>query len=69
MSGYVQTAEPQYPQEHFYGLARIQGQLEHVLIFPRDARANGGAAVIVVLQSATAGANVNLDDNGVIHGF
>ena len=35
MSGYVQTAEPQYAQEHWYGLAKIHGQLEHVLIFPR----------------------------------
>jgi hypothetical protein len=69
MSGYVQTAEPQYEQEHFYGLVRIRGQLEHVLIFPRDARTSGGASVIVVLESASAGANVSLDDNGVIHGY
>jgi hypothetical protein len=68
MSGYVQTAEPQYPQEHFYGLARIQGQLEHVLIFPRDAQTNGGASVIVVLESGSGGANISLDDNGVLHG-
>jgi hypothetical protein len=67
MSGYVQTAEPQYAQEHFYGLARIRGQLEHVLIFPRDS-STGGASVIVVLESATSGANISLDDNGVIHG-
>jgi len=69
MSGYVQTVEPQYAQEHFYGLARIRGQLEHVLIFPRDSKTSGGASVIVVLESASAGANMNLDDNGVIHGF
>jgi hypothetical protein len=69
MSGYVQTAEPQYAQEHLYGLARIHGQLEHVLIFPRDSKATGGASVIVVLESATAGANISLDDNGVIHGY
>jgi hypothetical protein len=68
MSGYVQTAEPQYEQEHFYGLARIRGQLEHVLIFPRDASSSGGASVIVVLESASSGANVSLDENGVIHG-
>jgi hypothetical protein len=67
MSGYVQTAEPQYTQEHFYGLARIRGQLEHVLIFPRDS-STGGASVIVVLESASSGANISLDDNGVIHG-
>jgi hypothetical protein len=69
MSGYVQTAEPQYQQEHFYGLARIRGQLEHVLIFPRDATTSGGASVVVVLESASAGANVSLDDNGVLHGW
>ena len=67
MSGYVQTAEPQYAQEHFYGLAKIQGQVEHVLIFPRDA-SSGGASVVVVLESASAGAAITLDDNGVIHG-
>ena len=67
MSGYVQTAEPQYAQEHFYGLAKIRGQLEHVLVFPRDA-SNGGPSVIVVMESASAGANISLDDNGVIHG-
>ena len=64
MSGYVQTVEPQYTYEHFYGLVRIHGQLEHVLIFPRDA--NGGTSAIIVLESATSGSAVNLDDNGVI---
>ncbi len=67
MSGYVQTAEPQYTEQHFYGIATIKGQLEHVLIFPRD-NSNGGASVIVVMESASSGANVALDDNGVIHG-
>jgi hypothetical protein len=67
MSGYVQTAEPQYAQQHFYGLAKIHGQLEHVLIFPRDA-SSGGPSVVVVLESASAGAAITLDDNGVIHG-
>jgi hypothetical protein len=69
MSGYVQTAEPQYAQEHLYGLAKIHGQLEHVLIFPRDSKTSGGASVIVVVESASAGANISLDDNGVIHGY
>jgi hypothetical protein len=64
MSGYVQTAEPQYTQEHWYGLAKIHGQLEHVLIFPRPIK--GDSSAIVVLQSASASSNVVLDDNGVI---
>lgn len=66
MSGYVQTAEPQYEQQHWYGLAKINGQLEHVLIFPRDTKS--GSSVIVVLESASASADIKLDDNGVIHG-
>jgi len=64
MSGYVQTVEPQYAQEHWYGVARIHGQLEHVLIFPRAAQGDNSA--IIVLQSAATGSNVSLDDNGVI---
>jgi hypothetical protein len=64
MSGYVQTAEPQYTQQHWYGLAKIHGQLEHVLIFPRDTK--GDKSAIIVLQSASATNNVVLDDNGVI---
>jgi hypothetical protein len=65
MSGYVQTVEPQYAIEHFYGLATIHGQPEHVLIFPRDAK--GGTSAIIVLESASAGSTINLDDNGVIN--
>jgi hypothetical protein len=65
MSGYVQTAEPQYTFEHFYGLANIHGQMEHVLIFPRDAA--GGTSAVIVLESASTGSSVNLDDNGVIN--
>jgi hypothetical protein len=64
MSGYVQTAEPQYAQEHFYGIAKIRGQIEHVLIFPRDAQ--GGTSAIIVVESASTASMVNLDDNGVI---
>ena len=64
MSGYVQTAEPQYAQEHWYGLAKIHGQYEHVLIFPRAVKGDNSA--IIVLQSATANSNVVLDDDGVI---
>jgi len=65
MSGYVQTVEPQYEQEHLYGVAKIGGQLEHVLIFPRDSKS--GTSAVIVLESATSGSNVALDDNGVIN--
>ena len=64
MSGYVQTAEPYYAQQHWYGLVKVHGQLEHVLIFPRAAK--GDKSAIIVLQSASAGSNISLDDNGVI---
>jgi hypothetical protein len=65
MSGYVQTAEPYYAQQHWYGLVKVHGQLEHVLIFPRAAK--GDKSAIIVLQSASAGSNISLDDNGVIN--
>jgi hypothetical protein len=65
MSGYVQATEPQYEQQHWYGLAKIGGQVEHVLIFPLASDTSGTKA-IVVLESATAG-SVVLDDGGVIH--
>jgi hypothetical protein len=65
MSGYVQSAEPQYAQQHWYGLAKIHGQLEHVLIFPRDVQ--GDKSAIVVLQSASKSSDISLDDDGVIN--
>ena len=65
MSGYVQTAEPQYQMAHWYGTARIHGQLEHVLIFPRDAK--GETSAVIVLESASNASTVSLDDNGVIN--
>jgi hypothetical protein len=65
MSGNVQTAEPYYGYEHFYGLATLHGQLEHVLIFPRDTTA--GKSAIVVLQSASASSDIKLDDDGTIN--
>jgi hypothetical protein len=65
MSGYVQTAEPQYAQQHWYGLAKIHGQLEHVLIFPRDVK--GDKSAIIVLQSASNSTDISLDDDGVVH--
>lgn|SRR6185437_4185482 len=68
MSGYVQTAEPQYAQQHLYGLANIHGQLEHVLIFPLENRI-GDTSVVVVLESASSSSNIALDTNGTIHGY
>ena len=65
MSGYVQTVEPQYALEHFYGLATIQGQPEHILIFPRATQS--GTSAVIVLESATTASTVNLDANGVIN--
>jgi hypothetical protein len=64
MSGYVQTTEPQYALEHLYGLVTIHGQPEHVLIFPRETK--GGTSAVIVLESASASSNINLDDDGVI---
>jgi hypothetical protein len=65
MSGYVQTVEPQYEAQHWYGLAKIHGQFEHVLIFPLPSK-TGDTSAIIVMESATAG-SVVLDDGGVIH--
>jgi hypothetical protein len=65
MSGYVQAAEPQYAEQHWYGLAKIHGQWEHVLIFARDTK--GSTSAIVVLESATESSNVTLDEGGVIN--
>lgn len=65
MSGFAQASEPYYEQQHWYGIARLHGQLEHVLIFPRDV--TGEASAIIVLQSVQAPSAVQLDDDGVIH--
>jgi len=65
MSNYVQTAEPYYEFGHWYGTAKIRGQLEHVLIFPSNAAT--GPKAVIVMQSAQPGTIVKLDDNGVIH--
>jgi hypothetical protein len=65
MSGYAVSAEPYYEQQHWYGIAKIHGQLEHVLIFPVNS--SSGASAVVVLQSANAPTTVQLDSNGVIH--
>jgi hypothetical protein len=66
MSGYAQATEPYYEPQHWYGIATIHGQLEHVLIFPRDA-STGGPTAIIVMQSVNAPGTVQLDENGVIH--
>src|SRR5262249_26790583 len=65
MSGYVQTAEPQYAQQHWDGLAKIHGQLEHVLIVARDVKGENSA--IIVLQSASTSTDISLDDDGVVN--
>jgi hypothetical protein len=66
MSNYSQSAEPYYEQAHWYGIAKIHGQLEHVLVFPRDA-SQGGPSAVVVMQSVNSPGTVQLDENGVIH--
>ena len=65
MSGYAQASEPYYEPEHWYGLAQIQGQWEHVLIFPRNT--STGPAAIIVMESVNAPGTIQLDDDGVIH--
>lgn len=65
MSGYAQGAEPYYEEAHWYGLATIAGQEEHVLIFVRPVQ--GPSAAIIVLQSVNAPGTVQLDDDGVIN--
>jgi hypothetical protein len=65
MSGFAQASEPYYEPEHFYGIARINGELEHILVFPRDA--STGPAAIIVIQSVNSPGSVKLDTDGVIH--
>jgi hypothetical protein len=65
MSGFAQASEPYYEPEHWYGIAKIHGQLEHVLIFPRAA--STGPSAIIVMESVTSPGSVQLDDDGVIH--
>ena len=65
MSNYAQATEPYYEQAHWYGIAKLHGQLEHVLIFPRNAAS--GPRAVIMLQSVTSPGSVKLDDNGVIH--
>ena len=65
MSNYAQATEPQYEGRHWYALARIHGQLEHILIFPSSSAS--GPKAVIVMQSVTASSSIQLDDNGVIH--
>jgi hypothetical protein len=64
LSGFAQAAEPYYVQAHWYGLATIAGQEEHVLIFVRPGR--GPSSAIIVLQSVNAPNTLQLDDDGVV---
>ena len=71
MSGYAVDSEPYYPQAHWYGTATVNGQPEHVLIFPLQ---KGSPSAIVVLLATPGSVRSNdngvvyLDDNGVISG-
>jgi hypothetical protein len=65
LSGFAQAVEPYYEQAHWYGLATIAGQKEHVLIFVRPD--HGPRSAIIVLQSVNAPGTLQLDDDGVVH--
>lgn len=65
MSGFAQATEPYYEAEHYYGIARIHGELEHILIFPRSS--GTGPSAIIVIQSVNAPSSLKLDTDGVIH--
>jgi hypothetical protein len=65
MSNYAQATEPYYEQAHWYGVAKIRGQLEHVLIFPRNA--SSGPSAVIIMESVNSPTRVQLDTNGVIH--
>jgi hypothetical protein len=65
MSGFAQATEPYFQPEHWYGIARIHGQLEHVLIFPRDS--GNGPTAIVMIESVNSPSSIQLDDDGVLH--
>jgi hypothetical protein len=66
MSGNSQSAEPYYEYEHWYGMATINGESHHVLIFPRPAK--GPSSVVIVVQDADSADDVALDHDGTIHG-
>jgi hypothetical protein len=64
MSNYAQASEPYYEHRHWYGLATIHGQMEHILIFPRNAAT--GPTAVILMQSVNSPGTVQLDDNGVL---
>jgi hypothetical protein len=65
MSGFAQATEPYYESEHFYGLAKIHGELEHVLVFLVEK--STGPTAIIVMQSVNTPGSIKLDTDGVIH--
>jgi hypothetical protein len=64
MSNYAQASEPYYEHRHWYGVAKIHGQMEHILIFPSNAAT--GPTAVILMQSVNSPGTVQLDDNGVI---
>jgi len=64
MSNYAQASEPFYEHRHWYGVAKIHGQMEHILIFPSNAAT--GPTAVILMQSVNSPGTVQLDDNGVI---
>jgi len=64
MSNYAQASEPFYEHRHWYGVAKIHGQMEHILIFPSNAAT--GPRAVILMQSVNSPGTVQLDDNGVI---
>jgi hypothetical protein len=64
LSGFAQAAEPYYEEAHWYGLATIAGQQEHVLIFVRSG--HGPSSAVIMLQSVQASSTLQLDDDGIV---
>ena len=64
MSNYAQASEPFYEHRHWYGVAKIHGQMEHILIFPSNAAT--GPTAVILMQSVNSPGTVQLDDNGVL---
>jgi hypothetical protein len=63
-SGFAVSAEPYYPQEHWYSSVMIHGQKHHLLIFPRNVKGADSAAILLI--DADAGGNLQLDTDGAI---
>jgi len=45
-SGFAVSAEPYYPQEHWYGQVTIHGEKHHLLIFPQNVQQGPASAAI-----------------------